>query len=260
MTDPRRWREDAAELGPDERRLLQAGLRPSVPRGAKRAVWLALGAQLPAAVAAASTASTGTLTAVALVKSASIGLLLGATAVGAVAVVKRETRPTRAPSAVVHAPAASGAARPGRMAPVAAPRPPAAAEALPTSLPLKEPARSLPRPTLSPAPAAPPVSAGSEAAFPNDGPAAHDAESRRVAGARQLLRAGRAREALGVLEQTGREFPNGELAQEREALAIEALGVLGQAEEARRRAAAFLTRYPKSPHAALVRRALENRR
>lgn len=67
----------------------------------------------------------------------------------------------------------------------------------------------------------------------------------------------RALEALSALDAIAREFPNGALAQEREALAIEALRVGGRSAEARLRATAFLARYPASPHAASVRHALE---
>jgi hypothetical protein len=43
--------------------------------------------------------------------------------------------------------------------------------------------------------------------------------------------------------------------QEREALLVETLAELGRGDAARDHAVAFLSRYPKSPHAALVRRA-----
>jgi hypothetical protein len=51
--------------------------------------------------------------------------------------------------------------------------------------------------------------------------------------------------------------PNSTLVQEREALAIEALGALGELATARERAARFLARYPASPHAEVVRRMLD---
>jgi hypothetical protein len=84
-----------------------------------------------------------------------------------------------------------------------------------------------------------------------------DAESRRIAAARALQRAGRTREALAALDGIARDLPNGELVQEREALAIEALLTLGDGAAARRRATAFLQRFPNSPHTATARRALE---
>lgn len=87
--------------------------------------------------------------------------------------------------------------------------------------------------------------------------AGKDSESLLVAAARSSLRGGRTREALALLERLRAEQPHGELAQEREALTIEALRALGQTQAARGRASVFLERYPRSPHAATVRRALE---
>jgi outer membrane protein assembly factor BamD (BamD/ComL family) len=100
----------------------------------------------------------------------------------------------------------------------------------------------------------------SEASFSSDlAPerARHLAESRRVADARALLLAGDARRALLELEAVRKDFPRGLLAQEREALAIEALGLLGERSEARQRADNFLRQYPGSPHATVVRKFLE---
>jgi hypothetical protein len=82
-------------------------------------------------------------------------------------------------------------------------------------------------------------------------------ESQRVAEARGLLRAGAPGAALTLLERVAREFPNGVLAQEREALSVEALLASGQRERARAAARAFLEHYANSPHSAAVRRALE---
>ena len=82
-------------------------------------------------------------------------------------------------------------------------------------------------------------------------------ESRRVAEARSALRSGNARAALTTLTALGRDVPNGVLAQEREALIIEALLSLGERERARSLAKKFLSRYPNSPHASSARRALE---
>jgi TolA-binding protein len=55
-----------------------------------------------------------------------------------------------------------------------------------------------------------------------------------------------ARAALELASEHARRFPASALVQEREAIAIEALGALGRGEEARARAAAFLERYPGS--------------
>ena len=78
-------------------------------------------------------------------------------------------------------------------------------------------------------------------------------ESRLVATARDALRSGNAGRALALLERARREFPHGTLAQEREALSIEALAVSGQTSLAAERARRFLRAHPSSMHAARVR-------
>jgi outer membrane protein assembly factor BamD (BamD/ComL family) len=71
--------------------------------------------------------------------------------------------------------------------------------------------------------------------------------------ARQALRQGDARRALALLAECRRLFPRGVLEQERERLAIEALSRSGRGAEAAARAAAFLRKYPDSPHAGEIR-------
>jgi outer membrane protein assembly factor BamD (BamD/ComL family) len=53
--------------------------------------------------------------------------------------------------------------------------------------------------------------------------------------------------ALAATAQHERKFPNGALVQEREAMAVRALMLLGRAAEARARAERFRTRFPESP-------------
>lgn len=77
-------------------------------------------------------------------------------------------------------------------------------------------------------------------------------ESRMVADARDALRRGDTAGALGMLEQIRLKFPGGVLAQEREALAIEALARSGRKADASARASAFVKAYPTSPLAARV--------
>jgi len=266
MTDPKRWSDDDGELSPAERRLLRAGLTPSVPRGAKRAVWIGLAAQLPSAIAAATTASAGTgglasaLATVSLVKAAGVGVLLGATTITAVTVVGHR-QPAPAPARESHtiaAPAVSAHAS-DRAAPPSAPAPSAPPEVAPASTappdtrpaPLRTPGEPL---TVTPEP----PTAPSIATFPDETRAPQpDTESHQIAAARTSLRVGDARRAYLQLERARHDFPNGALSQEREALSIEALRELGQTAEARRRAQAFLARYPASPHAPIARGALE---
>jgi len=61
-------------------------------------------------------------------------------------------------------------------------------------------------------------------------------------------------DALAQLDRATERFPSGALAQEREALAIEAAACAGREDEAARRASTFLRDYPSSPHADAVRR------
>jgi hypothetical protein len=234
--------DDDAALDADERRLLRAGRDLGVPRGAKRAVWAALATGLPG-VAAASTATTSVLTAASLVKYGAVGVLLGASTMTTVALVRAPASPS---SSVTTRAAASAPAR--AVAPAARPKPspPPAGDALVVAprapVVAERPAVVLGGTVAPPAPAAPPPI---------------DAEARRVAAARALTRAGRPREALVALDALARDLPHGELVQEREALAIEALLTLGERAEARRRAASFLQHFANSPHAATARRALE---
>jgi hypothetical protein len=62
--------------------------------------------------------------------------------------------------------------------------------------------------------------------------------------------------ALGALETHKREFPRGQLAAEREFLAVEALRRMNRTEEARRRAGELEVRYPSSSYAARAARLL----
>ena len=82
-------------------------------------------------------------------------------------------------------------------------------------------------------------------------------ESRALAEARGLLRAGAASAALARLDQMQAQFPRGALGEEREALALEALAGSGQSAAARARAQAFLALHPTSPYAATLQRFAE---
>jgi outer membrane protein assembly factor BamD (BamD/ComL family) len=71
-----------------------------------------------------------------------------------------------------------------------------------------------------------------------------------VIDARRALHAGDFATTLRLLDAAAATFPSGTLAQEREALAIQALARSGQREAAAKRAATFLAKHPESPHAA----------
>lgn len=73
-------------------------------------------------------------------------------------------------------------------------------------------------------------------------------ESSLLVRARQALAAAQPAVAMAYVHQHRQRFATGKLLQEREALEVHCLAKLGQSAEARVRAAAFLARYPTSPH------------
>jgi hypothetical protein len=78
-----------------------------------------------------------------------------------------------------------------------------------------------------------------------------------VARAQTALHRGLFESALSALDEHARRFPRGELAEEREALAVQALARASRGEEARRRADRFEARYPRSLLGPVVRAAVE---
>ena len=74
-------------------------------------------------------------------------------------------------------------------------------------------------------------------------------ESLLLTQATEALRAGRAPDALAILDVSRQQFPSALLGQEREALAIEALWSANQRAAASARAQAFVVAHPTSPHA-----------
>jgi hypothetical protein len=64
--------------------------------------------------------------------------------------------------------------------------------------------------------------------------------------ARNAVGRGEGAVALRALERHAAEFPRGRLAEEREALAVQALELAGRRSEARARAEQFRSRFPKS--------------
>lgn len=75
-----------------------------------------------------------------------------------------------------------------------------------------------------------------------------ETEDELVKDAVQLIRSGEAAGALARTEQHVTLFPTGEMAQERELVAVEALMALGRVDEASARAQAFRARWPTSAH------------
>jgi hypothetical protein len=193
-----------------------------------------------------------------------VGVALGT--VTAVAFVGGERLLSSPSQALAHAPSAAPSSLPAarRTARVETPAPVPQLDPTPE---LPHPSADEPRPRAPEAPApraeqsTPAAPDRSVASFPLPRPTELDAgaalESRRVAEARAHLRSGDARGALALLDALRRDYPQGVLAQERDALAVEALLALGERAKARALAAQFLVRYPASPHAASVKRALE---
>ena len=272
MTDPTRLIDLEEGTTSLERRVLDAGRGISPPAGAKASVLAAVSAQAVLSTSAAAAAA---------VKSSSLGLVIKALAAGTVlgvaatATVSAWLAPGKTPSAM--APPSSGTIV-AQAAPDSAPaRSPTAAttettETLGPKTKTELPSRhAVERPSSSnELSAPPPPTAPSQMEFSDpprdatttnpDHPSLADRahlESRRVAEARGLLRAGRTAAGLVVLNGLTRDFPNGVLTEEREALTIEALLGSGERERARSLALEFLRRHPASPLTTSVRRALE---
>jgi hypothetical protein len=254
--DPKRLLSEHGESDARERELLASVRRVAPPAGAKDETWRAITVQLAAGAAAtaASTASTatakvgaGSLLPGAFAGKAMLTVAAGSLAIGgylaaqhAFAPVTPTPAPSRAPSAL-SAPAAH----------VTQPRPPPA----PTPTPMA--ARS---PTLAPASEPTPASVPGPAIRRAPSSARPDllaAESALLTEARAQLRAGDVRAAQATLQRLRARFPHGELGQEREVLAIEVLSARGQASTARRRARAFVSAHPHSPHSATLTRFLD---
>lgn len=278
MNEPRRWLDSSDLLSPDELRVLEAGLEAEVPTGVKAAVKSALLAQLPApappanvatpnAATAGGGATVTTATVGAFVKSMGLGLALSVAGTASWVTLQRGEPVDSGAIRTGPPPSAVSASARGTMVPVGPSSVPAPA---PTNearsmLHEREVVTSLPRGANAPDPGTgsglPPGQAPSVSTFPDpiSMPASASSESSRLAQARALLRHRDAGAALVALESLGRDHPRGLLVQERELLTIEALLAMGHEEAARIHAQDFLTRHPKSPHAASALRVLERR-
>jgi hypothetical protein len=162
---------------------------------------------------------------------------------------------------------AMGHATLSRPAPVVvtAPVAPASASSTTWPTPVAEPAASLSATTLAasaastPSPAAPPPTRGARTVG-HDRDTSLALERAWIEQARMALARGSPGDALAALDAHARSFPAGRLAEEREALAIQALSAAGRADEAAARARSFRQRWPGSVFLPLVDRAApENR-
>lgn len=110
------------------------------------------------------------------------------------------------------------------------------------------------RPTRSPPPSVPATTAASPDTVSSPSPS-YSEEFRLLRAARQALDK-RPEYALALTDEHVHRFAHGMLAQEREAIAIEALAALGKEASARARARTFFAAHPDSPHRSSVERAL----
>lgn len=221
-------------------------------------------APLPAAAPAASSTSVG------------VKVVLGVLVAGGIAawIARGDVEPNdTAPTTVARA-----QLEPATQTSVQVPEPPSAQPALvPAEKPIAEPAPEEIE-LVAPTPDEPPADArvdrkttkkrndDAKATPAADIPAADappsDAdryvrEARLVAQARRAL-ADDPDRALALTRQVEREFPDGLLEEERRALQIRALAALGRDGEADSAAKGFLAKFPDGPHAAAVRRAIED--
>ena len=245
MKGPQKLIEGDGTASAFARELLREGRVEVMPAPTKAALWTSIAAQAPGALAApAGAAAAGaakglTVTGMLALKGTLAAVALGGAIWGGHHVVTTSTG-RRALAPAVPVPSVKASVEPAPANPPPAAVPPAAA-------------------TLTREPPRPPRPARATVARPGGGAAMSapassrlGEESQLVLDAREGLRSGRASLVLRQLEEARARFPDGTLAQEREALTIEALWRSGQTAAARRRAEAFARTYPGSPHAARV--------
>ena len=233
MTDPNRWSEAGDAATEAEQLLVRLGQELSMPEAEKHAVWSQIIGALPPVVdvtlpARAAAAKPGSWSALKWLK------LIGLVAVASGVTIAGHHWLEKPSAAIATAPQSSF---------------PSLGIQVPAEPTVSANASPIPTDTVTPGPT-PKVA---PSAIPNRASSLHE-ESLAVIAARQALRANDAVSALRLLEQAQQRFKQGALAEERESLTIEALAKSGQASRASTRARAFLTRYPRSPHAADVQR------
>jgi hypothetical protein len=261
MNDPKRWLDEDGGATFEERELLQAGREVKVPDPLRRRVWFGVAAGASGLGVAADAA--GAVVQKGAMAKGALSIVSGSAAKGALAfallggagwaVTTLRSSPEVPPA--VTAPSTSTDA-PRSVGQVGGS----------TDLVVREPAATTSVQATRPLPA------GEGRSSPRPGPAAHAPddiaearapesratsrlreESAAVLSIRRTLLSGDAIETLRMLDRARAEFPNGALAQEREALTVRALVESGQKETARQRGEAFLRTFPRSPHAAEVR-------
>lgn len=245
MSDPVRWKQGGgAPRGLDD--LLRRAPRPRAMSAAERARTAARFAQVPAASITFGAAWAAWAKGIAVVAG------LGVSGLAAYPLVSDHRASSSIVAPIQRLPADRlRAVDPDRNLDLERPASPAA------TTPEVPPAPELPALTITTAksstrplaPDAPPVDARAPAI---------DADALlREAALLEKARAGIARDpeaSLRALDEHREGFGDGQLAAERELLAIDALAQQGRTAEARSRAQAFLARFPSSPYADRVRR------
>jgi hypothetical protein len=204
-------------LSPEVRALLERERVIPPVSASQRARAMARARASLATLGVATTAPSGTAPRTRWVAAAAAAMVVGASVVAAAYEIRARMAPTQAARPAAIAPVSEVVAR----APAASPPAVAVADPVPTSLPAVE------APALSLAGAA-------------------GAELRLLRQARSAVAHGDFAAALSPIAEHTRRFKNGRLAEEREALRVRALAGLGRTEEARRAAAAFRVRFPRS--------------
>jgi len=285
MSDPIRWRASDGGAPAGARELLRHASAPTPLDAATRARHAAAIAKITAGAAPAAVA--GSKLALGAKLLAGLGLA-AAVAVSASGPMRSRIAPHR-PAAVAPAqrsvsapiapPESAPPPPPAVEAPSAPPPPPSepapvpptavAAPPRPSPVPARravtatapsvpvveapEPAEA-PAPSGSPGAVGAPITAGASPVSPTEDPLLREGQLLQSAGA---AIDSDPRAALAGLDQHEREFPRGQLAAERELLAVQALRNLGRNDEARARGEALIARYPRSPYASRTRHLLD---
>jgi hypothetical protein len=237
--DPERLLSASSHADPLERELLGSVRHVGPPEGAKDQAWrgiatqlavvAAVGAATGSSAAAATKTSAGALASWALSTKAALVVAASGLALGGGYLMLKGADQAAPPSVATHV----------------APPPPVIE---PAPLQAAAPEEPVEAPSLAPAEDAP-----SRKLEPRRLDMLH-AESSLLTEARAQLRSGNAAGAQASLDRLQAQFPKGMLTQEREVLAIEVLSARGNVDGAKRRAKAFIARYPKSPHSAKLTR------
>jgi len=275
MSELKHWLDDSSDSDEFERSILRAGLDADPPLAKRDEIWTGLMATVAvvplaavatsAQLASAKVATAGVSKAAAVWLAVAKGFVVGLAVYGAAQGVTEISSRFSAP----HTPAPSAQPAQRAKAPARAPSregEPSSAASAPSLIPTSKEAPSTPRAAEagSSARAREPLNAiiplPSIATFDNREPPAPvrvsqlEAETRALRRARDELRTGKLADAFATLEASQRQFSAPELYQEREALMIELLHRSGQVTAAERRASAFLSRFPESPHVQQIRR------